>query len=278
MFFLSDGRFHLEAAMIANPSLRAFRYDPYAKMLTEETYDMEAMLKLRRKAVRTARSRVLLSEGCNKEPVIVAGESQCCRGDEHTKDNEASCCRSKEEISIRDNIKSNENASVTKAISTTLRNQQEGKGVVGIILGTLGRQGNPAVLDKIRNLLRRHNLRSFVLLLSEIFPSKLDMFGGIDFWVQVACPRLSVDWGHHFSRPVLSPYEFFVCFKEAKSESGKFMDTNVDVTYENSSASGLNDDKEEQKNNDKNYYPMDFYGEGSGRWTNYHPENRQRKI
>lgn len=26
-------------------------------------------------------------------------------------------------------------------------------------------------------------------------------------WVQIACPRLSVDWGTAFSRPLLSPYE-----------------------------------------------------------------------
>ena len=29
LLYLGDGRFHLESAMIANPKLRAFRYDPY---------------------------------------------------------------------------------------------------------------------------------------------------------------------------------------------------------------------------------------------------------
>lgn len=32
MLFIADGRFHLEAAMIANPFLRALRYDPYSKV------------------------------------------------------------------------------------------------------------------------------------------------------------------------------------------------------------------------------------------------------
>lgn len=36
--FVADGRFHLEAAMIRNPHVQAFRYDPYAKVLTEEGY------------------------------------------------------------------------------------------------------------------------------------------------------------------------------------------------------------------------------------------------
>ena len=31
MLFIADGRFRLEAAMIANPNLRVLRYDPYSK-------------------------------------------------------------------------------------------------------------------------------------------------------------------------------------------------------------------------------------------------------
>lgn len=26
-------------------------------------------------------------------------------------------------------------------------------------------------------------------------------------WIQIACPRLSIDWGTAFSKPLLSPYE-----------------------------------------------------------------------
>jgi 2-(3-amino-3-carboxypropyl)histidine synthase len=45
------------------------------------------------------------------------------------------------------------------------------------------------------------------VLLSEIFPEKLMLFSDVDAWVQIACPRLSIDWGHAFSRPLLTPYE-----------------------------------------------------------------------
>ncbi len=31
-----------------------------------------------------------------------------------------------------------------------------------------------------------------------------------DAWVQVACPRLSIDWGGEFDRPTLNPYEAHV--------------------------------------------------------------------
>lgn len=45
--FVADGRFHLEAAMIQNPDIPAFRYDPYSKVLTSEGYDTVKMKEMR---------------------------------------------------------------------------------------------------------------------------------------------------------------------------------------------------------------------------------------
>ena len=111
----------------------------------------------------------------------------------------------------------------------------------GVILGTLGRQGNPAILRRVEAALEAAGKEHFVLLLTEIFPAKLALFDHehVDAWVQIACPRLSVDWGAAFGRPLLSAYEFFV-------------------------AVGRTEWKEQ--------YPMDFYAKGSGPWTNYHEE------
>ena len=53
--YLGDGRFHLESIMIANPSVPAFRYDPYSKKLTRERYEHEEMKSIRNDAVRKAR-------------------------------------------------------------------------------------------------------------------------------------------------------------------------------------------------------------------------------
>jgi hypothetical protein len=36
------------------------------------------------------------------------------------------------------------------------------------------------------------------------------MSAHVDAWVQIACPRLSVDWGHFFDKPVLTSYELEV--------------------------------------------------------------------
>lgn len=68
----------------------------------------------------------------------------------------------------------------------------------------------------------------------------------IKSWVQIACPRLSIDWGEYFDRPLLTPYEAMVSLKEAKWQSN---------------------------------YPMDFYAYDSlGNWTVNNPENRSKPV
>ena len=167
LVFVADGRFHLESAMIHNPHLDAYRYDPYGKALTRERYDHAQMHAVRKDAVAAA----------------------------------------------------------------------QGARTYGVILGTLGRQGNPAILKHVEALLHARGKKYFVLLLTEIFPDKLARFGEVDAWIQIACPRLSIDWGYAFAKPLLSPYEAEVALKATVW---------------------------------RELYPMDFYAAGSGPWTNYH--------
>lgn len=169
LIYLGDGRFHLEAAMIANPHLRAFRYDPYEKKFTEEFYDYKNMMRIRA-----------------------------------------------------------DNVSVAK-----LANK------FGLILGTLGHQGSPKVMLTLKESLTRLNKVSVIVLMSEIFPDKLKLFSDVEAWVQIACPRLSIDWGSAFGRPLLTPYEMIVALGEMEWQISK--------------------------------YPMDFYSsESLGAWTPNH--------
>ena len=109
----------------------------------------------------------------------------------------------------------------------------------GLILGSLGRQGSPNVLHHLQEVLERQGKEYVVVLLSEIFPEKLKLFRDIDAWVQVACPRLSIDWGTAFHCPVLTPYEAAVALKEA-----------------------------EWAGREGEAYPMDYYAnESRGAWT-----------
>ncbi|XP_062242193.1 2-(3-amino-3-carboxypropyl)histidine synthase subunit 1 [Platichthys flesus] len=112
----------------------------------------------------------------------------------------------------------------------------------GLILGTLGRQGNPKVLEHLESRLQSLGKCFTRVLLSEIFPGKLDLMSDVDAWVQIACPRLSIDWGTAFSKPLLSPYEAAVALQE--------------VSW-------------------KEVYPMDFYSNQSlGPWAPNHPDNQ----
>ena len=116
----------------------------------------------------------------------------------------------------------------------------------GIILGTLGRQGSPKILDFLKDSLRRAGIDFIVVLLSEVFPDKLKLFKDVDVWVQIACPRLSIDWGTAFNKPLLTPYEASV-------------------------ALGMVEWKE--------IYPMDFYANFSlGPWTVNNEVNRPKRI
>jgi 2-(3-amino-3-carboxypropyl)histidine synthase len=56
----------------------------------------------------------------------------------------------------------------------------------GLILGTLGRQGNPHVMKEIAALLTKRGTPYVTVLLSEIFPAKLALFKDVEAWVQVA--------------------------------------------------------------------------------------------
>ncbi|CAK9003108.1 unnamed protein product [Durusdinium trenchii] len=84
---------------------------------------------------------------------------------------------------------------------------------VGLILGTLGRQGSVGVLEEIEQLLQKRGVAHFIILLSEISPERLALMSKVDAWVQVACPRLSMDWGSSaYSKPMLTSYEAHVAF------------------------------------------------------------------
>ncbi|KAI8839275.1 diphthamide biosynthesis protein 1-like protein [Chytridium lagenaria] len=185
LLYLGDGRFHLESIMIANPTLKTFRYDPYPKVFTRERYNHGTMRRLRSEAITFG--------------------------------------------------------------STATR--------FGLIIGTLGRQGSPKVYDFLRTQLADSNRTSLTVLLSEITSPKLDMFGeAVDVWVQMSCPRLSIDWGHTFGKPLLSPYEAVVALK--KVEAPWIGDGGM-VTV----------------------YPMDFYAKDSlGPWTPNHVAVSERKV
>lgn len=115
---------------------------------------------------------------------------------------------------------------------------------IGVILGTLGRQGNSGLLENLRKICKEQKRKFFILLLSEITPQKLSRFKSVQCWIQISCPRLSVDWGHNYTVPLLNTYEGYVFLEQIQWQS---------------------------------VYPMDFYSNDAGEWGVYYKINKERE-
>eukprot|EP00580_Thalassiosira_gravida_P019920 CAMPEP_0201659230 /NCGR_PEP_ID=MMETSP0494-20130426/2056_1 /ASSEMBLY_ACC=CAM_ASM_000839 /TAXON_ID=420259 /ORGANISM="Thalassiosira gravida, Strain GMp14c1" /LENGTH=611 /DNA_ID=CAMNT_0048136641 /DNA_START=44 /DNA_END=1879 /DNA_ORIENTATION=- len=257
MIFLADGRFHLEAAMISNPSLRALRYDPYSKTLTEERYEIVKMKKLRRDAILSVRKNLGIAPPSRRMDIVSGTVDPATESSDDIANSVLQQQLSSPVLSLGSQPPSDSSPPIT----------------MGIILGTLGRQGNPAILSRIRSLLHSRGIRSIIVLLSEIFPKKLEMMssttpgsgGGVSAWVQIACPRLSIDWGHYFCVSVLSPFELYVAL-------GEVVDTSLWSADEEKKDGAEGEDMHDDG------YPMDFYTKSGGPWTNYYDSNKDRKV
>jgi len=114
----------------------------------------------------------------------------------------------------------------------------------GIILGTLGRQGSSSILHQLELLMRKNSKKYVVVYISEISLEKIKRFKKIEAWIQISCPRLSIDWGHHAHVPFLNPYEAFTALNEIEWQK---------------------------------VYPMDYYSYDGGKWSNYFKEQEERK-
>ena len=209
--------------MIANPSVPAFRYDPYSKKLTRERYNHVEMRAIRDEAVQTARRSIST----------------------YPHSPSTSHSRPQPQFQPQSYLPSPPPTPDRTAVSQP---QSHETPIWGVILGTLGRQGSFRQLRAITQQLAEapRPIPYMPILLSELSPAKLALFGEhIAAFVQTSCPRLSIDWGHAFERPLLSPYETAVAVGKAV---GWMKDGEGDVR-DRAKAGGT--------------YPMDFYSAGS---------------
>lgn len=91
------------------------------------------------------------------------------------------------------------------------------------------------------------------------------MSADVGVWVQVACPRLSIDWGYAFERPLLSPYEAMVALgvTDGAAWEGDGGEVRDGEEMDGSIGGGVQRGVQEEE---VGVYPMDFYGKnGLGR-------------
>jgi 2-(3-amino-3-carboxypropyl)histidine synthase len=153
--------------------------------------------------------------------------------------------------------------------------------VIGIILGTLGRQGSVGIVEALMDLLESMKIKHMLILISEISQHLLSNFdrvsddetsakntgahGCVDAWVQVACPRLSLDWGHHYRQPLLSSYEAMNLFSSLAS-SGKMAESTSACC---GSGSCCSQEPRIVFETMPRHHPMDYYSNEGGPWSNY---------
>ncbi|EJW03648.1 diphthamide biosynthesis enzyme Dph1/Dph2 domain-containing protein [Edhazardia aedis USNM 41457] len=80
---------------------------------------------------------------------------------------------------------------------------------IGIIYGILGRQGSTKIYRNISDYLKQRDFFVYKITLKEINETILDSLSFCDAFVQISCPRLSIDWGHNYKKPLLNPFEVF---------------------------------------------------------------------
>ncbi|XP_009466606.1 PREDICTED: diphthamide biosynthesis protein 2 [Nipponia nippon] len=95
--------------------------------------------------------------------------------------------------------------------------------VVGILVGTLGVAGYLAVLQHLRELLRRAGKRSYTLAVGKPNPAKLANFLEVDIFVLVACAQNSLLDSSDFYRPVVTPYELELACNPAREWTGNYL-------------------------------------------------------
>lgn len=88
--------------------------------------------------------------------------------------------------------------------------------------------------------------------------------------LQVACPRLSIDWGTAFPKPLLTPYELSVALGDAEwrlPNDNKISTNGQHVT----NGGSLEPSANAEATVPEEVYPMDFYANKSlGEWTPNH--------
>ena len=67
----------------------------------------------------------------------------------------------------------------------------------------------------------------------------------VDFFVQIACPRLSIDWAYGTPKPLLTPYELYAMIDKSDFKEG---------------------------------YNMDYYSYNGGPWSNFYGKAPQKKV
>ncbi|XLS48246.1 hypothetical protein HN51_022604 [Arachis hypogaea] len=131
-----------------------------------------------------------------------------------------------------------------------------------------------------------------VFLISEISPTRIALFeDSVDDWIQIAYPRLSIDWGDTFRKPVLNPFEVEITLGVipgwwekkknvlvAKLQEG-CEDGCVSCQKSGDSSCECSCGEDENGNGKSDFggeYPLDYYSQDGGEWNSSYVKKSSR--
>lgn len=95
--------------------------------------------------------------------------------------------------------------------------------VVGILVGTLGVASYLAIIDRLKETIRRAGKKSYMFAMGKLNVAKLANFLEIDIYVLVACPENSLLDSSEFYRPVVTPFEMEVACNSNREWTGEYV-------------------------------------------------------
>lgn len=130
--------------------------------------------------------------------------------------------------------KINNRSQVIKRCADTLREMIDNQAhntttkKVGLIFGTLGRQGSTVVFETLLGRLKDLHIPVKVFSLSEVLPHYLIPHKDVLFFAQLACPRLTIDWDEEISACGLVMVNYYEFDKILDLYQGKKNSTDIE--------------------------------------------------
>ncbi|KAL4635365.1 diphthamide biosynthesis protein 2 isoform X1 [Arapaima gigas] len=118
-----------------------------------------------------------------------------------------------------------ETAGVNKALMKRyyLVERAKDAAVVGILVGTLGVANYLAIIEQLKELIRKAGKKSYMFAMGKLNVPKLANFLEIDVYVLVACPENSLLDSSDFYRPVVTPFEMELACNKQRGWTGGYV-------------------------------------------------------
>lgn len=102
---------------------------------------------------------------------------------------------------------------------------------VGIIVGVKSAQMNLVLARRLKTLLEESGKICALVASSELIPESIESFTDLEGFVEVACPRISIDDRSRYHRPIVNPEEALIAIgKKGWEEYGKHTEETSDRT------------------------------------------------